>query len=82
VGAIENADLLDRLASELDAYNKEIGEDRKDAVKLFLGYRKRVEGPFFRVPEPGDELGEVLVEYAIAHASEAADPDAPLPGFQ
>jgi hypothetical protein len=83
VGALENADLLDRLAAELDAYRAqaaELGEDG-DAVRLFLGYRKRVGGPFFRIPEPGEELGEVLVEHAIAHAKELPDPDGPLPGF-
>jgi hypothetical protein len=83
VGALENADLLDRLASELDAYRAEaaeLGEDG-DAVRLFLGYRKRVGGPFFRIPEPGEELGECLIEHAIAHAGELPDPDGPLPGF-
>jgi hypothetical protein len=29
-------------------------------VRLFLGYRKRVGGPFFRISEPDEELAEAL----------------------
>jgi hypothetical protein len=81
VGAIENADLLDRLVAELDAYLAEIGEMGDDVVQRFLGYRRRVKGPFFGIPEPGEELGEALVEHAVEHAAELPDPDGPLPGF-
>jgi hypothetical protein len=80
VGAIENADLLDRLASELEAYQKEVGEGG-DVVRLFLGYRKRVGGPFFKIPEPAEELGEVLIEYALEHLADWPDPEGKLPGF-
>jgi hypothetical protein len=81
VGAIENADLLDRLASELDAHRAGIGDapPAPDTVRDFLAYRRRVGGPYFQVPEPADELSEVLIEYVIEHAAELADPDLPLP---
>jgi len=72
IGALENGDLLVRLADELDAYRSEIGDDKlaDDPVQRFLGYRKRVSGPFFGIPEPGEELAEALVEWAIEHAGE------------
>ena len=72
VGAVENGDLLVRLADELDAYRAEVSDDdiSADPVKRFLEYRKRVDGPYFGIPEPGDELAEVLVEWAIEHAAE------------
>ena len=70
VGAIENADVLDRLASDLEKYEKK--HSRKsisaDPIKHFLAYRKSVGGPEFGIPEHGDELAEVVVEYVIAHA--------------
>ena len=80
VGAIENGDLLARLADELEAYQKEVGEEG-DVVRLFLGSRKRVGGPFFRIPEPDEELAEALLEYVVEHAAELPDPDGKLPGF-
>jgi hypothetical protein len=73
VGAIENADLLDRLARELEAYGSEVKDLADDPVRRFLEYRKRVGGPFFGLPEPGDELAEALVEYAHDHPDEFSD---------
>lgn len=72
VGAIENGDLLVRLAGELDAHMSEVGDESMsdDPVRRFLEYRKRVSGPFFGIPEPGEELAEALVEWAIEHADE------------
>src|SRR5262250_2773844 len=73
VGAIENADLLDRLARELETYQSEVKDLADDPVRRFLEYRKRVGGPFFGLPEPGDELAEALVEYAHEHPDEFSD---------
>jgi hypothetical protein len=73
VGAIENADLLDRLARELEAYQAEVKDLADDPVRRFLDYRKRVGGPYFGLPEPGDELAEALVEYAHEHPDEFSD---------
>jgi hypothetical protein len=73
VGAIENADLLDRLARELEAYQSEVKDLADEPVRRFLEYRKRVGGPFFGLPEPGDELAEALVEYAHEHPDEFSD---------
>ena len=72
VGAIENADVLDRLATALADYeSKHSKEDiAKDPVRHFLAYRGSVSGPEFGIPEPGDELAEALVEYVIARAGE------------
>jgi hypothetical protein len=81
VGALENGDLLARLADELEAYQKEVGEEG-DVVRRFLGYRKRVGGPFFRIPEPDEELAEALLEYVVEHAAELPDADGELPGFR
>jgi hypothetical protein len=66
VGAVENADLFDRLAGELDA----IVASGDDVVARFLAFRHRVGGPFFAVPDLGEELAEALVEYAVARAAE------------
>jgi hypothetical protein len=52
-----------------------------DPVRRFLEYRRRVNGPFFGVGEPDEELAEALVEHAIAHADELPDPDGALPGI-
>jgi hypothetical protein len=72
VGALENADVIDALAVELDGY---LGENdaaavAQDPVRHFLAYRRRGGGPFFAIPELHHEVGEALVEYAIAHADE------------
>lgn len=80
VGAIENADLLDRLASAVEQYRAEHGDAiAEDPVRHFLAYRKSVGGPFFQIPDPGEELVEPVVEYMIEHASELPDPDGELP---
>lgn len=75
VGAVENGDLLVRLAWELDNYRTEVGDEAiaDDPVRRFLEYRKRVSGPFFGIPEPDEELAEALVEWAIEHASELSE---------
>lgn len=80
VGAIENADVLDRLASALEEYEKKHTREAisKDPVQHFLAYRKSVSGPFFGIPEPGDELAEVLIEYVLDHASAVPPADTPL----
>jgi hypothetical protein len=72
VGAIENADVLDRLAVALGDYEAKHSKEEiaENPVKHFLAYRKSVSGPEFGIPEPGDELAEVLVEYVISRASE------------
>jgi hypothetical protein len=80
VGAIENADLLDRLAAAVEHYRQLHADDvAEDPVRHFLAYRKLVGGPVFQIPDPGDELAEPLVEYVIEHASELPDPDGDLP---
>jgi hypothetical protein len=81
VGAIENADLLDRLAAELARYRAEVTDAAISAepVKHFLAYRTAVGGPSFGIPEPGDELGEALLEYVLERADHLPDPDGPLP---
>jgi hypothetical protein len=81
VGAIENADLLDRLATALESYYAEHGLDAivADPVKHFHAYRRSVGGPAFRIPEPGDELAEPLLEFVLERASALPDPDGELP---
>jgi hypothetical protein len=80
VGAIENADLLDRLATAVEDYRRQNADTiADDPVRHFLAYRKLVGGPFFQIPDPGDELAEPLVEYVLEHASELPDPDGDLP---
>ena len=72
VGAIENADVLDRLADALADYETKHSKEEiaKEPVRHFLAYRRSVSGPEFGIPEPGDELAEVLVEYVTARADE------------
>lgn len=72
VGAIENGDLLHRLADAHDAMHAEHADEdfSDDPLKWFMAYRKRVGGPYFGLPEPGEELAEALVEWAIEHADE------------
>jgi hypothetical protein len=81
VGAIENADLLDRLAGELERYRGEVTDAAisSDPVKHFLAYRAAVGGPFFGIPEPGDELAEAVLEFVIERGTTLPDPDQPLP---
>jgi hypothetical protein len=78
VGAIENAELIDRLASELEGYRHGLGPDAEatiaaQPVQHFLAYRRRVGGPFFAVPELDEELADALVEYAIEHRAALRD---------
>lgn len=81
VGAIENADLLDRLAGELERYRAQVTDDAisADPVKHFIAYRRAVGGPAFGIPEPGEELAEALVEFVVERADALPDPDGPLP---
>jgi hypothetical protein len=81
VGAIENADLLDRLATSIEAYFATHGNDAitGDLVHHFIAWRKSMGGPSFGIPEPGDELAEPLIEFVLEHASSLPDPDGPLP---
>jgi hypothetical protein len=81
VGAIENADLLDRLAKSVEDYFATHGEATitGDLVHHFIAWRKSQGGPFFGIPEPGDELAEPLIEWVLEHASSLPDPDGPLP---
>jgi Domain of unknown function (DUF4375) len=81
VGAIENADLLDRLAAALESYYAEHGSDAigADPVKHFHAYRRSVDGPSFRIPEPSDELAEPLLEFVLERASALPDSDGELP---
>jgi hypothetical protein len=71
VGAIENADVLDRLATALADYESKHSKEEiaKEPVRHFLAYRRSVSGPELGIPDPGDELAEVLVEFVIARAS-------------
>jgi hypothetical protein len=81
VGAIENADLLDRLATSIDEYFATHGQEAitADLVHHFIAWRKSMGGPFFGIHEPGDELAEPLIEFVLEHASSLPDPDGPLP---
>jgi hypothetical protein len=81
VGALENADVLDQLAGELDSYQLEVGVEpvRADPVEHFLAFRRRGGGPYFAIPEIREEVGESLIEHAIAHSDEFADPEGPMP---
>jgi hypothetical protein len=79
VGAVENAEVLGRLATALDDYIGKNGDAiAKDPVKHFLAYRRAVGGPEFGIPEHGDELAEALVEYVLEHKDAFPSPDAPL----
>jgi hypothetical protein len=84
VGALENADVIDRLAEELENYQREVGEEAiaADPVDRFLAYRRRGGGPFFPIPDIHEEVAESLIEHAITHADEFADPEAPLPEIE
>jgi hypothetical protein len=80
VGAIENADVLDRLATALAGYraNNTPEAITADPVTHFLAYRRAVGGPEFGIPDHGEELAEALVEYVMEHKQTFRDPDAPL----
>ncbi len=77
VGAIENADVLDRLATGVAKTRAELGDDAiaSDPVKHFLAYRHAVGGPEFGIPDHSEEIAEALVEYVIARASSLPDPE-------
>lgn len=81
VGAIENADLLDRLATSVEDYFAKHGEATitSDLVHHFIAWRKSMGGPEFGIPEPGHELAEPLIEFVLERASSLPDPDGPLP---
>ena len=80
VGAIENADLLDRLAGQLETHRQSLGDAAaEDAVRHFLSYRRFVGGPYFQVPEFDEELAECLIEHVLDHVSELPDPEGELP---
>jgi hypothetical protein len=81
VGVIENADLLDRLASAVEDYRAAHSHDAlaADPVHHFHAYRRAVGGPSFGTPEPASELLEPLLEYVIEHAHELPEPDGVLP---
>jgi hypothetical protein len=80
IGAIENADVLDRLAAALVDYKAKNTSDAiaSDPVRHFLAYRRAVGGPEFGIPDHGDELAEALVEYVLERKDASRDPDAPL----
>ena len=84
VGALENADVLDQLAGELEGYQREVGREAMatGTVDHFLAFRRRGGGPFFAIPEIREEVGESLIEHAIAHADEFADPESSLPAIR
>jgi len=76
IGAIENADLVDRLANELEDYFKKHppGKVSEDSVQHFMAYRRNVDGPYFDCPDPGEEIAEALLEFVVAHRQDFADP--------
>ncbi len=79
VGAIENAELLDRLATAVADYHATHPDLSDDVVRHFGAYRKSQGGPSFQIPEPGDELAEPLVEFVVERAASLPDPDGELP---
>jgi hypothetical protein len=80
VGAIENADVLDMLAKALEEYETKNSPEAisKEPVRHFLAYRKKVGGPEFGIPEHGNELAEVLIEWVLDHAGRIPAADAKL----
>jgi len=81
VGAIENAELVDRLVGVLETQLADSTEDEREAgpIAYFMRFRRAVNGPGFGVPEPSEELGEPLLAYVLEHLDEVPRPDAPLP---
>lgn len=65
VGAVENGELLCRLADVLDTQEP---FEPDQVVAAFHRYRVEVKGPEFEVPGVEDELEEALLEWAIEHA--------------
>jgi hypothetical protein len=80
IGAIENADVLDTLATAIEHHKADVGKTAiaADPVKHFLAYRRAVNGPEFGIPDHDEEIGEALVEFVIEHAAALPDPDRPL----
>jgi hypothetical protein len=80
-GTVENADLLDRLATSVEEYFATHGDAAitADLVHHFISWRKSMGGPYFGIPEPGHELAEPLIEFVLERASSLPDPDGPLP---
>jgi hypothetical protein len=77
VGAIENADLLDRLASALDAYRAEHGDAiAEEPVRHFLAYRKSVGGASFScsVVPSGSGLPEIRSSRRCVASNSSAGP--------
>lgn len=70
VGACENGDLLVRLADAYDTYRERMGAGTTSTAQRFLEFRKLVKGPYFGIPEPGEELAEALLEWCIEHLAE------------
>ncbi|MFP5370269.1 MAG: DUF4375 domain-containing protein, partial [Actinomycetes bacterium] len=68
VGALENADAIDELATELAAYLA--GAEAGEPVRSFLAYRRRCGGPFFPIPDLMDEVGAALVEYVMDRSAQ------------
>lgn len=75
VGALENADVIDRLAGELAARADEDG----DPVARFLAFRRAVKGPEFGIPGHQEEAAEAILEYVLERAESLPDADAELP---
>lgn len=74
VGALENADLVDRLATVLAEQPTSDG----DAVTRFMAFRRAVGGPFFGIPDLEAEVGEVVLEFVLERVDSLPDPDGPL----
>ena len=69
VGAVENADLLARLA---DAVLPHLAGKKDEPVEAFQRFRKEVDGPFFGLPKLNSELAEAMLEWSLEHADEFA----------
>lgn len=67
VGAVENAELLARLA---DAVEPHLAEKSDEPVQAFQRFRKEVDGPFFGLPELHREAPEAVLEWSFEHADE------------
>ncbi|MEZ4363357.1 MAG: hypothetical protein R3B48_24500 [Kofleriaceae bacterium] len=80
IGAIENAEVLARLADAVERYRAEHGDAiEQDPVHHFLAFRAAQGGPYFAIPSPAEELAEPLVEYVLARVEALPDPEGELP---
>lgn len=70
VGAIENGEHLIALADALDRYQLDHGElaIAADPLPHFQRFRQLRRGASAGIPEPDDELAEVIDEYLLARA--------------